>query len=29
MNDSHETTVVHRNLWQESGIPPLDYCTIE
>ncbi|HBQ4489965.1 TPA: hypothetical protein L7276_004382 [Escherichia coli] len=29
MNDSHETTAVHRNLWQESGIPPLDYCTIE
>lgn len=29
MNDSHETTAVHKNLWQESGIPPLDYCTIE
>ncbi|EPS6939502.1 hypothetical protein ACVG9O_002158 [Salmonella enterica subsp. enterica serovar Tennessee] len=29
MNDAQKITVEKRNIWQDAGIPPLDYCTIE
>ncbi|WP_370976635.1 hypothetical protein [Enterobacter roggenkampii] len=29
MNDYQKPMAEHRSIWQDAGIPPLDYCTIE